>query len=404
MKKDLSELSILIIDDDEFILSTVVMTLELVGVTNVITCKNGLDALTMIDSGQVIDVIMLDLNMPVMDGVEVLRNLALRKYFGDILLFSGEDTRILKSVKNLADEHKLNVLGSLSKPVSANDLFEKLARIELKLIETSKANTELISSEELQKAIAEKQIAAFFEPQINVMDGSLASVEVLARWQHPERGLIPPITFIPLAEEHDLINEMTWHIFEQALANVGQWRKRGYDFSVSVNFSAKSLVLVDLPERLTAIANTHDVPCNMITLEVTESRLLENLATTLDVLTRLRLMGFRLSIDDFGTGYSSMSQLSNIPFTELKIDRSFVHDAADNLEARAILESSVILAKKLNMTIVAEGVENQSDWDQVVDVGCDLVQGYFIARAMSAAQFDAWMSWREADLSQSAHG
>ncbi|MET0014697.1 MAG: EAL domain-containing protein [Sedimenticola sp.] len=230
-------------------------------------------------------------------------------------------------------------------------------------------------------------------------DKSLVAAEVLARWQHPERGLLAPFHFIARAEELSLIDELTWSLFEQAIGQFGRWRTMGTNLSMSINLSADSLGTVDLPEKIASLVAANHIPYDAIRLEITESRLMKNLKTSLDVLARLRLKNFGLSIDDFGTGYSSLAQLNSIPFNELKVDRAFVHGAAADPAARAILESSVMLARKLDMTVVAEGVEDQSDWDQVEAVGCDLVQGYHVARPMPADQFELWMeTWNERNI------
>ena len=385
-----NSLRILVIDDDEFMLDVVTIALKRLSTTNVTTCTSGHSALEKIDAGMMFDVAMVDLNMPIMDGVEVLRNLAIRKFSGGILLFSGEDGRILKTAESLASAHNLNVLGALHKPVAFEELQVKLATYHPKDMQNIRTTPDLVCPEELRRAIANREIVPFFQPKVNVTEKRMVSAEVLARWVHPERGIIPPIAFIPVAEEHLLIDELTQVLYEQSVVLLARWIAEGDDFSISVNISADSLSRVGLPEQLARILAGNELDCNHIDLEVTESKLMLNMTTALDVLTRLRLKGFGLSIDDFGTGYSSMSQLSNIPFTELKIDRAFVHGAGTDSAARAILESSAALAKKLNMTIVAEGVEDQNDWDVVTSVGCDLVQGYFIAKPMAADKFEHW--------------
>ncbi|MET0082115.1 MAG: EAL domain-containing response regulator [Sedimenticola sp.] len=392
----IESLSFLVIDDDEFMLDIVAMNLNHLKAANVATCTNGCEALARIDNGESFDVVMIDLNMPIIDGVEVLRSLAQRNFPNGILLFSGEDARILKTAQSLANEHKLNVLGALTKPVVVNDLQEALQAYRPNTTEAPQKLFEPITVDELYKAINEKQILPYFQPQVLSRDKSLVAAEVLARWQHPERGLLAPFHFIARAEELSLIDELTWSLFEQAIEQFGRWRTMGTNLSMSINLSADSLGTVNLPEKIASLVAANHIPYDAIRLEITESRLMKNLKTSLDVLARLRLKNFGLSIDDFGTGYSSLAQLNSIPFNELKVDRAFVHGAAADPAARAILESSVMLARKLDMTVVAEGVEDQSDWDQVEAIGCDLVQGYHVARPMPADQFEQWMeTWNE---------
>lgn len=388
---DLEQLNVLVVDDDDFMLAVVAGTLERIGVAQVTTCDSGFEALATIDAGGHFDVLLLDLNMPDMDGVELLRNLTARKFSGGILLFSGEDARILKTAKSLAESHHLKVLGALQKPVSMEALRAGLTEYEPTTERVSGTPIVSVSAKDLQSAVARGEIVAFFQPKVRVSTRLVESAEVLARWQHPERGQISPAAFIPVAEEHGLIDELSIAVFTDALGHVTRWAARGQAITISINLSVESFRDVALPERLESIASAHGVPCSSIAFEVTESRLMESLTTALDVLTRLRLKGFGLSIDDFGTGYSSMTQLANIPFTRLKIDRAFVHGAQQDPTARAILESSVALGKKLNMTIIAEGVEDRSDWELVESVGCDMVQGYLVAKPMSGEAFSQWL-------------
>ncbi|WP_428243907.1 EAL domain-containing response regulator [Gynuella sp.] len=392
----MTSLRVLVVDDDPLLLEMMIDILNDLEVNKVITCENGAAALTRIDSGESYDVLMLDLNMPGMDGIEVLRNLSQRRYGGALVLLSGEDSRILNTAQRLAHAQNLRVLGSLAKPVTAEQLHRKLLTLQPASGGPSERPIEQVSLHELLTlGIGARQITPYYQPQVRITDGRVSAVEVLARWHHPKKGWLMPASFIGLAEEQGLIDELSWVVFDKAIHQLGKWLRDGYNIDMGLNLSSESLSVVNLPERIDDLVRKNNVPPNRITLEITETRLMQNLTYSLDVLTRLRLKGFGLSIDDFGTGYSTMVQLHKIPFTELKIDRAFVHSASDDSTASAILESSAELGRKLNMTIVAEGVEDQSDWNKVANAGCDLVQGYFIARPMSADQFDIWVQQRQ---------
>ncbi len=394
----LSSLRLMVIDDDLFIHELLAMNLEEIGIIQSTFCQGGKEALKKIDGGGIFDVILVDLKMPEMDGIEVIRNLAARNYPGSILLLSAEDNKILMAVKSLADAHRLNVLGALSKPVPTDILKKNL----MHSLEQSKnlaiKPLSLVSADDLKEAIVNEQIVPYFQPKIEIGSKKLHSAEVLARWNHPTKGVISPISFISVAEESGLIDALTHSIFRQALAQLDRWRTSTHpDILLSINLSTDSLSSIDLPEQIEDLASINNVPCSSIALEITETRLIENMAASLDVLTRIRLKGFALSIDDFGTGYSSLSQLKNIPFTELKIDRAFVNGASKNHAAKAILESSIELGKKLNMLIVAEGVETLEDWELLAKLNCDLAQGYFIAKPLPAEGFTDWISsWQNA--------
>jgi EAL domain-containing protein (putative c-di-GMP-specific phosphodiesterase class I)/ActR/RegA family two-component response regulator len=383
-------LRVLVIDDDEFMLDIVSRAIERLGIEFVETHQDGRKALARIDAGEQFDIVLVDLNMPEFDGVEVLRNLAAREFHGGILLFSGEDARILKTAQSLGRSHNLQILGAMPKPVTTDVLRGYLARYQLSKQPNQKSSIEPVSVDALANAIRQGEIVPFYQPKVRVQDRSVHSLEVLARWKHPERGMIPPLAFIPLAEEHGLIQDLTWSIFDQVFGQIRDTFRRGQQFSISLNLSVECLYDFEFPERVAKLATEYSIDTRRIDFEITESRLIQNITVALDVLTRLRLKGFGLSIDDFGTGYSSMAQLAQFPFTELKIDHAFVHGSANDLATHAILEHSVALGKKLGIDVVAEGVEDQSDWDTVESLGCDLIQGYFVARPMPLCEFDRW--------------
>lgn len=251
-------------------------------------------------------------------------------------------------------------------------------------------NDIVVTEDEFRRALEEDQLVVYFQPQIDIASKLLFGVESLVRWIHPERGLIGPDNFIPMAEKLNLIDDMTDIVLRKSMQQCREWKSLGLDINLSVNISVDSLVRLDLPEYVVKCAKQHELDVSKIMLEITESRLMEDITSALDILTRISLKGIGLSIDDFGTGYSSMEQLQRIPFKELKIDRAFVNGALHDKAARAILESSIALAHKLNMTIVAEGVENDEDLGLVSSLGCTLAQGYFISRPLPGKDVYAW--------------
>jgi EAL domain-containing protein (putative c-di-GMP-specific phosphodiesterase class I) len=229
-----------------------------------------------------------------------------------------------------------------------------------------------------------------FQPKVSAGNGMLNGVETFLRWRAADGGLKGPGAVIPIAEASGLINEVTEQVFQKAMVQCAAWRAAGYDFTIAVNVSMYDLDRYDFPEFIVGTAASHGVDPASIMLEVTESQIMSNVIKPLEVLSRLRLKGVGLSIDDYGTGASSMQQLKRVPFTELKIDREFVTGACEDGAARAMLTSSIGLGKDLGLQVVAEGVETEAEWRLVARRGVDLVQGYYVARPMSAAQFDAW--------------
>lgn len=338
------------------------------------------------------DVIVLDLAMPRMDGIELIRFLAGNRIEASIILISGFDVGVLNSARDLATELGLRVLGTATKPVGVDEL-------EALLIDTSattgrfppQGSDELPSVDELRQAFKNSELTVFYQPKIDMRTRSVAGVEALARWQHPVKGTIPPSMFVPFAEENGLIDELTTVVTRQALEQCGVLAAAGIRIQVSVNTSARTLTNLQYPDELIALVAEKGLDPSQLIVEVTESALVEELTKSLDVLTRLRLKGVHLSIDDFGTGYSSMQQLQRVPFTELKVDQSFVAQADIDRGCRSIVKTTIQLGHRLGMKVVAEGVETDSIWDLLAGFGCDQVQGYLMAKPMPGESLIEWI-------------
>ncbi len=402
MKKPISNISallsdkleflrVLLVDDDEFVLDFVEDMLHGLGVKSVSRSLDGNAALAAVDGAiRPLQLLICDLNMPGMDGIEFLRHLADRGFEGGVILSSGSDKRVIKTVESLVQAHKLRFLGTLQKPVEEAALLTALINFTGLEPKANYGPIQELSPEEIRAGLDAGQMETFFQPKVTVADRRVVGAECLVRWRHPERGLIQPAAFISVAEEHGLIDDLTMAVFHKAMGHLKEWTRLGHDMKVSVNVSMDNLDRLDLPEVFADIVRQAGVETGRVILEMTESRLMSNIVTSLEIITRLRLKGFDLSIDDFGTGYSSMEKLKQLPFTELKVDRSFVCGATRDSVARAILESSVQMGHALGMSVVAEGAETQEDWDLLVAVGCDEVQGYFVARPMPAEDFIAW--------------
>ncbi len=345
------------------------------------------------------DVILLDLQMPQIDGIETIRLLAQQGSKASILLMSGYDESVLRSAKVLAKDLGLNVMGDLTKPIGIAHLTKVLNELagaidcEQPSDERSSGNDPhafIPTAEDLLKAINEHQLELHYQPQVSLKSNALVGAEALVRWNHPEFGMIYPDRFIPLAESSGLIGELTEAVINLAVIQSHQWHKQGYAFKVSVNISAQNVSSLDMPEYLEALARRYELDTHMLVLELTESAVMSEITTSLDILTRLRLKGFRLSIDDFGTGFSSLSQLHKIPFTELKIDQSFVMKMIEDPQSAAIVETCIMLGHKLRMSVVAEGVEDHQIWQRLKELGCDIAQGYHISRPMAPEAFLSW--------------
>jgi EAL domain-containing protein (putative c-di-GMP-specific phosphodiesterase class I)/ActR/RegA family two-component response regulator len=389
---------ILVVDDEPFVLRTTAHVLNSMGCSEVLTAETGLLALELINTADPsVDLVMLDLNMPDMDGIELLRLLDEQGYRGDILLFSGEETQTLHMAETLARARNLSIIGSIFKPVQREKLCALLSNCEKPPVSSARhPGSPQVTPQMLEAAIEAGDLEPWFQPKIAIASRIPVGVEMLARWPHPTHGLIYPDIFIPIAESSGLIDRMTFLLVEKAVRIEQQWRKRGIQLKLAINISMDSLRNLEFPQQLDEVVSSAGGSLNAMQLEVTESRLMEDQVASLDVLLRLRLRKMHLSIDDFGTGYSNLSQLRDLPFDELKLDRSYVREGENRERAAAILESSVAMAKKLGMTIVAEGVETLEDWRRVELLGCDEVQGWFTAKPMPGDQLPHWMeSWPE---------
>jgi EAL domain-containing protein (putative c-di-GMP-specific phosphodiesterase class I)/CheY-like chemotaxis protein len=383
---------ILVLDDDAFILKTTSHVLGHLGYTRIVTAGSAAQALTLLrDDGDDIDFILCDLNMPGMDGIEFLRELAEHGFAGGVAVISGEESRTLKIAKDLGTARNLTVVGVIEKPVRAEALQALLAQWQIGTQGAFSLDPPPASAEAMQLAIEAGEFVAFFEPQAELSTGWVGAVEALPRWKSPGKGMLLPDAFIPVAEQHGLIGSLSERIMEDALRHMGAWQRRGMRLRMALNVSMESLMDLDFPDRVLAAVLEAGVSPASVILEVAESRFMTNPVAALDTLARLRLKRIRLSIDDFGTRYASLAQLRDVPFDELKIDPTFVRDARRDEAARTILEASIALGQKLGMAVVAQGVDDQGDWDRVARLGCQLVQGHFMAQPMPGADIPVWV-------------
>lgn len=338
--------------------------------------------------------VALDLMMPGMDGVEVMRQLADYGCRARIIISSGVGLRVLDAARRSAAEHGLNIAGVLSKPFAAAALRALLA--DTGAASAAPADVPLVAAFEvteaaLRRALEQREFRVEYQPKIECATGAVAGFEALVRWHHPDAGLLLPDRFIPQAESSGLIGELTGQLIDQSL----KWLAQGAAPShacLSLNLSARSLGELQLADRIFDCCRQWAIDPQRLILEVTESSAMEDPTTALDLLTRFRMKGFQLSLDDFGTGYSSMVQLVRLPFSEMKVDKSFVMTASLSQESRTIIKSIVELGHGLGLKVAAEGVEDQQTLDYLNSLGCDLAQGYLIACALPGDEVAAWVA------------
>lgn len=321
------------------------------------------------------DIILLDLNLPGHDGIELMRYLGEQYCRSKIFLTSGVDARTLAAAEKIGQQHNLDSGGILPKPVTVEALENALRPL-------SSSGAE-ISAEDLKRAIDNDEFIVRYQPKITLLSRNadeMDGVETLIRWDRPGVGLVGPDDFLPAVRRHDLMADVTKIVFKKAVQALKGWIDLGLHLNVSVNLDGTLLDDLQLPDRLREITDAYEVPANHITVEITESAAMADPSTTQDILTRLRVKQFNVSMDDFGTGYSSLVQLYRLPFNELKIDKSFVMDIGRNAEADAIVEVLAMLGSKLGLKVCAEGVETQAQLDRLREFGCDLAQGYLFSK------------------------
>lgn len=384
------------LDDESFMLKLLNRILANLGFTSVILCDSGRAALESIDANSRPNLILLDLNMPEMDGIEFVRHLVERHYVGSLILVSGEDERMLQTAEKLVQAHKIPILGHLHKPVTPESLSLLLDKWTPPSRSSQGIPKKIYHAEELRAALDNHELINYYQPKVAVASGEVIGVETLVRWNHPVDGIVFPDMFIGVAEAFGLIDELTQVVFSNALAQAKAWRDAGIRLRVAVNVSMDNLASLSFLNFVAEMTAKVGIAPQDIVLEVTESRLMQDTRAPLEILTRLRLKRFRLSIDDFGTGHSSLAQLRDIPFDELKIDQGFVHRAWSDETLRAMYDASLSLARQLGMEVVAEGVEDRNDWDLLQRTGCDLAQGAFVSRPMLPGELPGWIeAWHE---------
>ena len=334
-------------------------------------------------------VIVLDLQMPDVDGIEILRRLAEAQSQAEIIIMSGFDEKVIQSARRLGIERGLKMIATIQKPFRADEL-------ERVLIGLGRC-PDVIDEASIRTAIDANAFHLVYQPKIDLQKTSTETAhrtvgfEALLRWTHATRGIIPPGDFLPVMEAAGMMDDVTDLVFSLALQQQRIWRSRGIQTSIAVNISAQNLHDTDFTDQLVARCRECEVPPESLIIELTETAAMIDAAMAMDILTRLRLKGFRLSIDDFGTGYSSLVQLHLLPFSELKIDRAFIRDCGSSRQSEVIVKTMIDLGKNLGLAVVAEGIEDALALQVVRDLGCDYGQGFYISRPLSAEAAEQWI-------------
>jgi EAL domain-containing protein (putative c-di-GMP-specific phosphodiesterase class I) len=386
-----STLNFLVVEDDDFQRQTLAGMLRSLGASRILEAADGKQALEILRGPEVkpVDVVLCDLSMPEMDGMEFLRHLGGEHPDTSIIIVSALDGALITSVEKMTLAYGLRLLGAVEKPIT-------LARLDGLISQHGTAQPKAkrvtgggpsFSLEDILQGVHGKQFEPYFQPKVEITTGRITGAEALARWIHPVHGVVAPYAFINPLEQAGKIDELTFIMLGKSATACSLLHEKGHAITVSVNLSLSSLADTTLADRITRMVRNAGIGPEQIVLEITESAAMTEVAPALENLARLRMHGFGLSIDDYGTGYSSMQQLTRIAFSELKIDQSFVKDFAAKQSLRIVVESSIEMAHKLGVKSVAEGVETQQDFDMLKNMGCDTAQGYFIAKPMNLDSF-----------------
>ena len=327
-------------------------------------------------------VLLLDLQMPDVDGIEMLRELGRLGCTSKVILASGMDARVLHAAAQVGKTAGLQIAGMLEKPVRVATVRDMLNRLRDDKVDWT--------ADELAHAIEFDELFLEYQPIVRIQTRQMVGVEALVRWRHASGRVIPPMEFIPLAEASGLIDRLTEWVIETALGQVGEWWRRGIALHISINVSALNIRNREFPDRIAALCQQMGVAPDWVTFELTETASTRDPDALIEILGRIRVKGFHLSIDDFGTGYSSVAQLLRLPFSEMKIDRSFIAEVHSKQDSEIVSRTLVGMARDLGLKAVAEGVDSKEALHRLREWGCPLAQGFLFSRPVSAAAIEAF--------------
>ena len=391
MGLELSDLRVVVAEDQSLQRELLTRTLTTMGIGHVGAVADGREALDLLAAGPAYDLLITDLQMPVMDGIELLRHVSAMDAPPQVIVVSAEDPAILGAAGRVAKENGLDVLGALEKPVTRLKIS--------KLLEAGRAGRSggggagalaagILERDRFVEMLDRGALEVQIQPKASLLDGRIDGGEALMRLRADDGSLMRPAQFIPLVEgETELGARVTTMIADRVASVLQGWPSGRAMPILSVNVPATCLSLASTTDRLSDAVLSKGVPAKQVTWEVTETATIANFAVALEALTRLRLKGFGLSIDDYGTGHSSLDRLCSIPFSEVKLDQIFVRGCATNQAAQKVIASTAALAKDLKMKSVGEGAETEDEVMTLRDLGFDIVQGYAISKPLDIATF-----------------
>lgn len=381
----ISTLRVLVLEDHAFQRALACTVLNAIGIGEVIEAVDGEDALRKLHQVGGVDVALCDLRMPGMDGVALLCQAARANLIRSIVLSSDVDKSLLLAVATLINKLGMEYLGDLGKPYTQEQLLDLLKHhspTPPSAVYTGPVPLQL-PDQAFHNALARQEFKAYFQPKYDFRNGRLCGAEVLARWQHPQHGVLPPSNFLDRLEALGLLDEVFLQLFSQGL----EVQQRRPGIALAYNLEVSQLSTLKLPEIVDEALQSHGVPASGVIFEVTETGAMQAASESLEAMIRLRLMGCSLSMDDFGTGFSSLGRFCELPFNQIKLDRSFMPSLRPGSRSYAAVASAVALAKSLDISLVIEGVETADQHRYLIELGCTFAQGFFYATPMPATDF-----------------
>ncbi|MDB5948171.1 MAG: oxygen sensor protein [Massilia sp.] len=395
---DIAHLHFLVAEADPAQRLTLVDMLGRLGASQVTEVPDGHTALRCFQDTftPTVDVAIIDLALPGMDGLELIRTLAAINCRARLIVVGAQSGNLMFSVETMAQAYGFDLLGTMTKPVSAARLASLLDNYTPPVLAANCApKGPSFTFSEVGIGLQARQFEPFFQPKIELETGQVKGLEAFARWRHPEHGVLGPSAFIDALEQNNRIDFLDWSMIEKSVEHCRQFHEQGIPISISINLAPETLAHPAFMQQIGACVGRHRLLPDYITFEMPESSVLTTDPSFVERLVRLRMAGYGLAIDDYGTGRSNLQLLARIPFSELKIDRSFVDGASKKRALGTVLSSCLGLARSLDRMSVAVGVETKQDWDFLQGLGCTYAQGYHIARPMEADAFPGWLEdWR----------
>jgi len=382
-------LTVLVLEDEPFQRLVTVTALEKLMLGTVLQAADGNEAVLTLAGCEHVDILLCDLKMAGMDGLAFLRHATSSGKVRAVVLCSGLDPVLRQATVLMIHCLGLTFLGDLGKPFNIEGFNQLVKRYKTHCNAAPRLllPAEMPTLNDVLQGLDNGAFEAYYQPKINLQGQTLVGAEVLARWVHPQWGVLAPAHFLPVMEQHNLIDRMFWHLFEQGLALHRRLAAQGLTINLAFNLNPSQLACSALTERIPVMLKRAHVPATCVIFEITESGLLSAPASSLENLVRLRILGCGLAMDDFGAGYSSLDRLSDLPFSEIKLDRAFVHKMQNQPRSAAIISCSVALAQALNISLVIEGVETAEQQSRLIELGCTIAQGYLFARPMPESHF-----------------